>query len=337
MIRHRSKYSNMTSLCPLFPRSLPSSSSRCLASRTHPILGFQLKIDTLKMVLNMLGEQWTTFPHEKSQPGCIWAPHLPDCWLLIHIGIHRALVSVKPSFYLDGLPLQHFQVSFRLLLPVMSALPAHWTQTLYFLTGLHFCLCLEHCTSRSIASFTNFCNLLMKSSAVGSETGCEIREAGSSGVWSIGMSGLVSTAGIWPNLWLWIGADLLTVEGTAATLGFKKESIDPFFFFLVSLSCLPRASLQAFVPRWRFSRFASPMVPQFMRVLQSGQMAYPSASRIGCGFRIQISSELCVVTAFDWPSCCYLRPYLWLDCVLFGYGWAGYSVYWKLPIDAIWK
>src|SRR6266700_393812 len=69
------------------------------------------------------------------------------------------------------------------------------------------------------------------------------------------------------------------------TLGFKKLSMFPSFLFFASLSCFSCVALQTFFPQWHFSRLASPIVPQFKRLSQSGQIAYPSASRIG-GFII---------------------------------------------------
>ena len=53
-----------------------------------------------------------------------------------------------------------------------------------------------------------------------------------------------------------------------------------------TLLCLDR---QIFFLRWHFSRIARPIVPQLTWVSQSGQMAYPSASRIGSAVWIRLS------------------------------------------------
>jgi hypothetical protein len=64
----------------------------------------------------------------------------------------------------------------------------------------------------------------------------------------------------------------------------KKLSSDPFLIIFWSWSsCLAHLALfswQTFFPWCRLSRFASPTAPQFMRVRQSGQIVYPSASRM---------------------------------------------------------
>ena len=92
------------------------------------------------------------------------------------------------------------------------------------------------------------------------------------------LAGLASVGKSWPR----IGADEgLTVDGTRiAFVCLKNVSNDPSFFFFASLSCLTLVSLhwQIFDSRCLNSRLAIPTGPQWIRVLQSGQIAHPSAS-----------------------------------------------------------
>ena len=88
------------------------------------------------------------------------------------------------------------------------------------------------------------------------------------------------------SLQLWIGVESLTVDGTAVSLGFKKESIDPSIFFFVSLSCFSLAALQVSVPRCRFSMFESPAAPHFTAVPHSGQMTFRFELRINGRVRL---------------------------------------------------
>ena len=105
--------------------------------------------------------------------------------------------------------------------------------------------------------------------------------------WSSASGELVDTKGlrsfVGASLRLWIGVESLTVDGTAVSLGFKKESIDPSIFFFVSLSRFSLAALQVSVPRCRFSKFASPAAPHFMAVPHSGQTTFRFESRINGG------------------------------------------------------
>jgi len=61
----------------------------------------------------------------------------------------------------------------------------------------------------------------------------------------------------------------------------KNENKVGRFASFSSLWRFAFAFKQVFIPRWFFSRLASPAVPQWIRVLQSGHTAYPSASRTG--------------------------------------------------------
>ena len=84
------------------------------------------------------------------------------------------------------------------------------------------------------------------------------------------------------------GAEGQTLEGIGVAFSRlpKNVSNDPSFFFFPSLSRLSCVSLQIFFPRCRCSRFAIPTVPQFMQVLQSGQIACPSASKTPIGWSL---------------------------------------------------
>ena len=65
------------------------------------------------------------------------------------------------------------------------------------------------------------------------------------------------------NAGLCTGCKLDIVEGTKVALRWlKKVSKDPFFFIFTFLSCFPFVSRQIFVSRCRFSRLASPTMPQ---------------------------------------------------------------------------
>ena len=59
----------------------------------------------------------------------------------------------------------------------------------------------------------------------------------------------------------------------------KNENKVGCFASFSSLWCFAFAFKQVFIPQWFFSRLASPAVPQWIRVLQSGHTAYPSVSR----------------------------------------------------------
>jgi hypothetical protein len=105
---------------------------------------------------------------------------------------------------------------------------------------------------------------------------------------SVDMKGLSSSV-TGASLWLWIGVESLTVDGIAVGRGFKKESIDPSFFFFFSLSRFSLAALQVNVPRCRFSKFASPAAPHFTAVPHSGQTTFRFESRINGGVRVGFS------------------------------------------------
>ena len=92
-----------------------------------------------------------------------------------------------------------------------------------------------------------------------------------------------------PTCW---GPLLLTVNGTMVGFGFKKLSIVLSLLFF-ALSHFSWAAWQTFFSQWGFSRLANPIVPQFTWLSQSGQTAYPSASRTGGTLKVVVVYTYC--------------------------------------------